>query len=457
MADARLLFCAPRSGSGKTTVVCAVLQALADRGARPVAFKCGPDYIDPMFHSEVIGAPSRSMDLFFLGGDKARYLMGRQLAGAGVGIVEGAMGYYDGISMSSEASAYDLARETETPAVLIVDGRSCALSLAAQVKGFMSFRADSGIKGVIINRVTPMLYPRLKETVERECGVRVYGFMPECGEASLESRHLGLVTAAEVENLRAKMRALAALAAEHIELGALMELAASAPALRADEPRLPQPLGRKVRIAVARDRAFCFYYADSLELLERLGAEIEYFSPLTDSSLPEGCCGLYLGGGYPELYARTLSENTAMLAAVRAAVTGGMPTIAECGGFMYLHRSIESPSGAEFPMAGVLDARAFRTDRLRRFGYIRLTARTSGLLMPAGGELPAHEFHYWDSTEPGADMRARKPQSDRGWDCAVHTGTMYAGFPHFNFWSAPDAAKRFLDSCDRFGRKEQCN
>ena len=145
MADARLLFCAPRSGSGKTTVVCAVLQALADRGARPVAFKCGPDYIDPMFHSEVIGAPSRSMDLFFLGGDKARYLMGRQLAGAGVGIVEGAMGYYDGISMSSEASAYDLARETGTPAVLIVDGRGCALSLAAQVKGFMSFRADSGI------------------------------------------------------------------------------------------------------------------------------------------------------------------------------------------------------------------------------------------------------------------------------------------------------------------------
>ena len=202
MSEPRLLFCAPRSGGGKTTLVCGILQALMDRGDRPVAFKCGPDYIDPMFHSEIIGAPSRNLDLFFLGEEKTRYLLREHLRGAGVGIIEGVMGYYDGIALSEQASAYDLARATATPAVLVLDGRGSALSLAAQIRGFRDFRRDSGIRGVVLNRVSPMLYPRLKETIEAECGLRVYGFLPECPQAALESRHLGLVTAAEVDDLR---------------------------------------------------------------------------------------------------------------------------------------------------------------------------------------------------------------------------------------------------------------
>ena len=202
MSAPRLLLCAPASGGGKTTVTCALLQALVNRGAGPVAFKCGPDYIDPMFHSEIIGAKSRNLDLFFLGRDTARYLLEKNSRGSGLALIEGVMGYYDGIGLSADASAYDLARATGTPAVLVLDGRGRALTAAAAVKGMRDFRPDSGIRGVVLNRVSPMLYPRLKEAIEGETGVTVYGYLPNLPGCALESRHLGLVTAAEVAGLR---------------------------------------------------------------------------------------------------------------------------------------------------------------------------------------------------------------------------------------------------------------
>ena len=448
----RLLLCAAASGSGKTTMTCAILQALKDRGLRPTAFKCGPDYIDPMFHSEIIGVPSRNLDLFFLGEDKVRSLLWENGRRGDLSLIEGVMGYYDGIAMSSDASAYHLSRATAAPAVLVLDGRGRALTAAAAVRGMKDFRPDSNIQGVLLNRVSPMLYPRLKEAIEAETGVTVYGFLPPCPEAALESRHLGLVTAAEVEDLHRKLTELSALAAKHIDLDGLMALAKAAPALDAPPLPLPKPVAGRPRIAVAKDKAFCFYYADSLALLEKLGAELVPFSPLGDAALPEGTSGLYLGGGYPELYARALSENVSMRAAVRQAVTGGMPTIAECGGFLYLHRSLAGEDGVLHPMAGVFDAAAANTRRLSRFGYVTLTAKGDGLLGPAGFALPAHEFHYWDSDTPGGAFHAQKPQSSRGWDCAYHTETMYAGFPHFHLWAAPEAARRFLEACEAYIR-----
>ena len=226
MSAPRLLLCAPASGGGKTTVTCALLQALVNRGAGPVAFKCGPDYIDPMFHSEIIGAKSRNLDLFFLGRDTARYLLEKNSRGSGLALIEGVMGYYDGIGLSADASAYDLARATGTPAVLVLDGRGRALTAAAAVKGMRDFRPDSGIRGVILNRVSPMLYPRLKEAIEGETGVTVYGYLPNLPGCALESRHLGLVTAAEVAGLREKLSALAAQAvgSPHVRLRGLMAI-----------------------------------------------------------------------------------------------------------------------------------------------------------------------------------------------------------------------------------------
>lgn len=361
------------------------------------------------------------------------------------------MGYYDGVAMSTQASAYALAAATATPAVLVLDARGRALSAAALVKGMAEFRADSGIRGVILNRISPMLYPRLKACIEAETGIPVYGFLPECPDCTLESRHLGLVTAGEVAGLKEKLAALSARARQHIDLDGLLALARSAPALELPEEPLPESAGAVARIAVARDEAFCFYYADALRLLEQLGAQLVEFSPMHDAALPHGVSGLYLGGGYPEVFARELAENASMRDAVRSAVLGGMPTVAECGGFLYLHRTLEDADGAQrWPMAGVFDQTAWNSGKLGRFGYVTLTAGEGGLLCGAGESLPAHEFHYWESSAPGTAFRAQKPQSGRGWDCAWHTPTLYAGFPHFHFCGAPQAARRFVAACAAF-------
>lgn len=451
----RLLLCAPASGGGKTTVTCALLQALVDREAAPVAYKCGPDYIDPMFHSEVIGAKSRNLDLFLMGEGAVRRSLMENTPNGSTAVIEGVMGYYDGIAMSSQASAYDLARTTETPAVLVADARGRALTAAALVQGMATFRPDANIRGVILNRCSPMLYGRLKETIERETGVMVYGYLPDLPECALESRHLGLVTAAEVGDLRQKLHHMAEQAERTIDIGGLLTLAASAPALEAPE-RTDVPISReRPVIALARDKAFCFYYADGLSELVRQGAELAEFSPLEDERLPEGCSGLYLGGGYPEIYAKELARNTALLREIREKIHRGLPTVAECGGFLYLQKQLTDADGRDdWELAGVFSGRAANTGKLGRFGYIEMTARADGLLCRAGETLSAHEFHYWDSATQGCDFRAQKPLSDRGWDCAFHTPTLYAGFPHVHFSGCPQAARRFVEACARYQREE---
>ena len=451
----RILFCAPASGGGKTTVTCAVLQALVSRGKRPVSFKSGPDYIDPMFHSQVIGATSRNLDLFFLGREAVLQLLAENGEAGDVAIIEGAMGYYDGIAMSSEASAWDLARTTRTPAVLVLDARGTARSAAALVKGFCSFEPDAPICGVILNRVSAMLYPRLKDCIEAETGVTVYGFLPERPDCTVESRHLGLVTAAEIGDLKERLWKLAEQAEETIDLDGLLELAASADELETEAFAYPPPVEGSPRIAVARDNAFCFYYADALRLLERCGAELAEFSPLEDDRLPEGCSGLYLGGGYPELYGRQLSENEAMRTAIRTAIREGMPTVAECGGFLYLHDTMECDDGRFWPMVGAIPQKAWRTPRLNRFGYVTLTARRDSLLLREGERVPAHEFHYWESGDPGSDFRADKPRSSRGWDCGHAGPSLYAGFPHFHFCAKPETAARFAAAAAAYAKQNQ--
>ena len=448
----RLLLCAPASGAGKTTVTCAVLQALVDDGRAPVAFKCGPDYIDPMFHSEVIGARSRNLDLFLMGEGAVRRSLMENTPEASTAVIEGVMGYYDGIALSSRASAYDLARTTQTPAVLVADARGRALTAAALVGGMAGFRPDANIRGVLLNRCSPMLYPRLKAAIEEETGVTVYGYLPPLPQCALDSRHLGLVTAAEVAGLREKLRLLAAQARKSIDLEGLLALAASAPGLEPPPPPAAPVFRARPVIALARDKAFCFYYADALAELRRQGAELAEFSPLADKALPEGCSGLYLGGGYPEEYAGQLAQNIPLLREIRFKILHGLPTVAECGGFLYLQESLEDGAGAPHALAGAVSGKAANTGRLGRFGYITMTARADGLLCRAGERLNAHEFHYWDSTAPGADFHAQKPLSGRGWDCAFHTPTLYAGFPHLHFGGCPAAAARFVAACTAYER-----
>jgi cobyrinic acid a,c-diamide synthase len=372
-------------------------------------------------------------------------------------VIEGAMGYYDGIGLTDEASAFKIAEATATPAVLALDAGGQALSAAAVLAGFADFRSRSNIRGVIFNRLKPSLYEGLKRAVERETGLKAFGYLPQLKDCAIESRHLGLVTADEIAGLKDKLVRLAAEAEKTVDIEGLLRLASEAPPLEAAPAAEPDAVEGGPLIAVGRDRAFCFYYRDTLRLLERLGAKLAFFSPLEDAALPEGASGLYLGGGYPELYAARLSENRGMLASVRAAVSGGMPTIAECGGFMYLHAEMEAEDGALYPMAGVFPGRTFKTGRLVRFGYVTLWAGGESLLFDPGGgieSLPAHEFHYWDSEDPGESLRAVRPRSEGSRSCA-HTGkTLYAGYPHIYLPGNPKAAQRFVKACADYARRE---
>ena len=444
-AAPRLLIAGTNSGCGKTTVTCAILQALVDGGVSVAAAKCGPDYIDPMYHREIIGAKSSNLDPFFFDDDTLRFLLAQNGARKDVTVIEGVMGYYDGIGLdSSRASTFEVAQRTESPVVLVLNAKGAGLSVLAVLDGFLHFAPENRIRGVILNGCTAMSYPTLARAIEERFSVRACGFLPQMPDCSLESRHLGLITAAEVNDLKEKMQRLAAKARETIDLDALLQIAKSAPPLAFTPPDIPAA-GEHVRIGVARDRAFCFYYEDSLELLRRLGAELVPFSPLSDERLPEDLHGLYLGGGYPELYAERLEANAAMRASIRAAVERGLPCVAECGGFMYLTQSI-----AGHAMAGVLSGSCFDAGKLTRFGYATLTAQRDSMLFAAGEQIPAHEFHRWDAENPGEDFLAEKP-SGRSWRCAYAGETLYAGYPHFHFYANLSAAVRFVEAC----RKEK--
>lgn len=442
----RIVIGGVQSGSGKTTVACAILQALLERGLRPAAFKCGPDYIDPMFHSGVIGVGSRNLDLFFCEPPTVQALAARHSAGHGIAVIEGVMGYYDGVGGTHQASTCHLAQVTASPAVLVVEPKGMALSAAALLQGFAGFLPDSRVRGVIFNRCPPGLYPLLKGMVERHTALTPLGFLPPMPEAAFESRHLGLLTAGEVANLRQKLALLAEQCRQTVDLDGLLALARTAPPLEAPPLCQPQPVPGRPLVAVAKDEAFCFLYEDNLDFLRACGLELAFFSPLKDACLPEGASGLLLPGGYPELHARRLAGNTSMLQSIREAMQGGLPTIAECGGFLYLHQQLEDDRGHSHLMAGVIAGSATRGQRLGRFGYVTLTARSDSLLCRAGESLRGHEFHYWQSENPGSAFTAVK-SSGATWNCVHASGSLYAGFPHLYFYANPGPARRFAAAC----------
>ena len=290
----RLMLAAASSGSGKTTIACAILQALTRMGEHPVSFKCGPDYIDPMFHRQVLGVPSRNLDLFFSDEATAAYLLQKNSENFSLAFIEGVMGYYDGIATTTEASSWQLAKATQTPVVLVLNCKGMSVSIAAQLGGYLSYQPDSQIKGVILNQVSKSIYPEIKALIEQRYDVAVCGYMPKMSDCSLESRHLGLVTAEEIGDLQQRLEKLGEQAMQTIDLPLLLKIAAQAPALAVPAVQLPAPNPTPLRIGVARDKAFSFYYADNLELLEQLGAQLVEFSPLHDPQLPDDLDGLLL-------------------------------------------------------------------------------------------------------------------------------------------------------------------
>lgn len=444
------MIAAPQSGDGKTVMTCALLAALRQEGADPCAFKCGPDYIDPMFHRTVLGIESHNLDLFLSDEKTVRNLYARYLQGHDAAICEGVMGFYDGVGgVTTDASAWHLSSALDLPVLLVIRPKGASLTLAAMVKGLQQFRSDSHLAGILLNDCKPMLYPMLAPMLEKETGLPVLGYLPPLPEAVWESRHLGLLTAKEIADLAEKIETLGHKARQTLDLRLLRELCGTP--RKTGDPRNPQAKGiPRARIAVARDTAFCFCYEETLDAIRNAGGEPVFFSPLRDAVLPPHCGGLYLPGGYPELYAETLSRNESMRAAVQAAVQNGLPTVAECGGFLYLGKTLQDTAGHTWPMVGALPGQGLRTEHLVRFGYAELVAKADSMLFRAGERVPVHEFHYWDSTCNGADCLVCKPTGSRQWEAGFATSSLFASFAHLYMAGTPQLARRFVSTAVQY-------
>ena len=429
----RILIAGTGSGCGKTTASLILMAALRQCGHSVAPYKAGPDYIDPTFHAAVCGRASHNLDAFLMTEDAIRFLLDQD---ADVGVIEGVMGYYDGLDAASmRCSTWALSRLTQTPAVLVADASGGAASVAAQVKGFQTLVPDSRLAAVLVNRVSGAHhYGLVREAVAMYTGLPCVGYLQRNPSLTLKSRHLGLVPAQEVPDVAARVEEAARAARETLDLPLLLRLAGQAPALAYEMPQAPAM--RPFRLGVARDEAFSFYYQANLDLLARAGAELAFFSPLRDARLPEGLDALYFGGGFPEVFAGELAENASMMASVRQTLASDLPCYGECGGMMYLSRRIGAVE-----MVGRLPLACRMTNRLRRFGYV--TVRDA-----SGLTIPAHEFHHAvaEPQEPVtwayAVSRARDP--GQTWQGGCQVGRTLGAFAHLHFLSHPEWIRRLF-------------
>lgn len=465
----RVLLAGMNSGCGKTSITCGVLKALCDRGIEIQSYKCGPDYIDPMLHSHITGRACRNLDPFFSTEDELRQLMAKDSSPADFSVVEGVMGYYDGIGVSCEKSTHTVSAATETPTILIVNAKGMSHTMIPLIKGMLTYR-DNPVCGVILNRCSKGLYQMIKPEIERTLPVRVVGYFPNDDGVHIGSRHLGLMTAAEIRNLDEVIDRLGALAAECIDLDLLLELgrragqlpeAPQAGKITAGELSEPTPRAGEttpqttapVRIAVAWDKAFCFYYQENLDLLRQAGAELVFFSPVEDADLPENTGGVYLGGGYPETYRRELSENLSMKMAICRAAENGMPVLAECGGFMYTCENLIETDGSALPMLGLIPTDVEMTKRLSMdFGYVTMEALCDTPFFAEGDRLRVHEFHYSKAAQRGDICRMTKT-TGRSWTGMYVRKNVLAGYPHLYFHNCPQVPERFVRLAEEYRRR----
>lgn len=465
-----VVLAAPKSGSGKTLITCALIEALKEAGVNVYAFKCGPDYIDPMFHRTILGVPGGNLDTYFTGEAKTKELFIEETPEDAFAVVEGVMGLYDGLGgILEEGSTYHLAKSVSLPVILVIDAHGMGRTILPLIQGLLSYDRAGIIKGVILNRVTKMFYASLKELIESELSIEVLGYFTEQKELHLESRHLGLKLPEEKRDLKEQVCRRAASLKETVSLERILAIGGAGEkdaasqrdddnkdkvtSQRADiyendmvfqrtDTKENDSYEKKLRLAIAKDEAFCFYYQENLKLLSKMGFELVPFSPLHDKKLPEHISGLLLGGGYPELFAKELSENESMKTAIREAIRGGLPSLAECGGFLYLHKSLKDMEGRQYSMAGIIDADADYRGKLVRFGYVELTEKESHFLPEKEG-IRGHEFHYFDSTENGTDCVAKKPTGNRSWECVWEGENHWWGFPHLYYPSNPSFVEHF--------------
>lgn len=447
MAKAAFMLAAAGSGSGKTTFAGGLMTALRRQGLTVQPFKVGPDYIDPMYHTALCGRPSRNLDSVMLPEATLRYLFQKNAADADIAVIEGVMGLFDGLSPQSIfGSSAHVAKLLDVPVLLLVNARGMALSAAALVNGFRDFAPGVRIAGVLLNNVkSAMLFQYLKDIIETNCGLPVLGWLPHDPAFALSERHLGLFCSGEIDDLAAKFGAVADCLQKNCDWPALFEAAACAPQPTAAPP-LPKATDMPVRLGVARDEAFNFYYQDNMDLFEQLGAELAPFSPLHDAAPPD-VDAIYLGGGYPELHAAELEQNAAFRAALAQLLAAGLPCYAECGGFIYLGRSL-TYQGETHKMCGFFPCDFAMTDRLQHFGYMRAEiAAGTPLTAAAPGTITGHEFHYTkrvDEANLPPRYQAGKPGKNQTWQEGYQIANTLGGYPHFHFWGNPELAASLL-------------
>lgn len=479
----RIMIAAPRSGSGKTTITCALLQTLKNQGEHVVSYKCGPDYIDPLFHQKIIGIPARNLDTFFTDGMQTRRLLADSLPQDGFAVIEGVMGLFDGLGgVRREGSSYHLAKVTGTPIVLVADVKGMGQSMIAMLAGFLNYDKEKLIRGVILNRISKKYFEMIKPLIEKTLGIAVLGFLLQQPGLHMGSRHLGLILPDELADIKEELQETSEELCRNVSLEAIAEIASGAEELNVSPgnfsgaqkhlpaekrmseqniiyhkpPYTQRAVGKRPVIAVARDEAFCFYYAENIELLQRFGAEIVYFSPLHDKGLPKNCHGILLGGGYPELYARHLSENRGMHLAIKQLAAKKAPMVAECGGFLYLHETLCDEKGDKYHMAGVIPGECYYAGKSIRFGYIEVQGK-QGYFLSGGSRIKGHEFHYYDSANNGEDALAIKPVTGKTYPCIMEGEAYWFGFPHLYYPSHPAFAESFVAMAQKYKEKEEGN
>jgi cobyrinic acid a,c-diamide synthase len=454
----RLVIAGTHSGVGKTSIVLGILGALRNRGVHVQGFKVGPDFIDPMYHREVTGAPSYNLDAWLMGQDCVRRAFTRVAPADGVAIIEGVMGMFDGRATGPDGSTAEVAAIVCSPVLLVLDVGGMSRSAAALVQGYARFDPDVRVAGVVLNRVGgPRHYQLVKTAIEEQAGVVVWGYLPWTDTLVLPERHLGLVPVGEDAAFQRVCAELGAAAERTIDVEAILAAAHSAPPLDVAAVAAPAASAIRARIGVARDAAFNFYYDTNLHWLRQWGAEVVEFSPLEDREFPTDVDGLYLGGGYPEVFAKGLSENVALMASLRQAHQAGMPIYAECGGLMYLVEAIQDTAGARYAMVGLLPGICRLTDRLQNFGYKEVVSLRDSILGGAGMRTRGHEFHYsiWEGRP--ADSSLYQTRSSRGDESAegYSVENLTASYVHLHFDACPHVPRSLVEKAAAFRRQRQ--
>jgi cobyrinic acid a,c-diamide synthase len=451
----RVVIAATGSGAGKTTVTVAILAALRARGMRVAAFKCGPDYLDPTYHARVLGAPSQNLDAWMMGREAVLATLARAAAGADIAVIEGMMALFDGVAPDrDEGSTAEIAKWLDAPVVLVLDASGIARTVGAIAAGFIRFDPALRLGGLLCNRVGGRGHLGLLRAARPESPI--VGGLPDSTELAFPERHLGLFSADRGNVPDAVFDGWARLAADWIDLDAIVALARSAPRLAVESTAstVTSPPRQRARIGIAYDDAFHFYYEDNLRRLEDAGAELVRFSPVHDAKLPD-VDGLYFGGGYPEAHAAALSGNAAVLGALRRLARAGAPIYAECGGLMYLCEGIRTLDGRVWPMAGLVPGIAAMNDRLQAIGYVEVESRGATIFGPAGMRLRGHQFRY-STMEPTADsarvtrVYTVTPRWGGGaFEEGYAAASVLASYVHTHWASNPAPPAGFVESCAR--------